>query len=504
MTTEFADLQSMHNSKLPTTQFSDLMGTAMKDADEYVERVIRAQDYDAFLASKRLLAPACGFEVDDKDINPMLFPFQRDIVRWALRRGKAAVFAHTGLGKGPIQLEWCWHVHMHTKRDVLILAPLAVAQQFKREADKFHTAVTICESQTDVRPGINITNYDRLDHFDIPHFAGVAMDESSCIKDWTSATTSTLIERLKATPYKLCSTATPSPNDHAELGTHAELLDVMPRTAMLAMFFEHDGGETSKWALKGHGKKPFWRFVASWAVCVKLPSDLGYPDDGYILLPLRMHEHIVKVDHSVATEGMLFRVPDLSATGLHKEMRLTCEDRARKVAELVMEKPNEAWLIWCNTNYEADAVRAALPGVTEVRGNDSRKKKESAIVDFLDGKISWLLSKGSIFGYGLNLQCCHNIAVVGLSYSFETLFQLIRRCWRFGQLFPVDAHLVVADTEGPVLQSIKRKEADYEEMQAEMNAAMREEQLLARHKATRYDHEMKMEIPAWLTTNQES
>lgn len=484
------------------SHFSELMGTAMRDADEHMERKLeredRVREYDTFLATKRLLAPACGFEVEDSDINQMLFPFQRDIVRWALRRGKAAVFAHTGLGKGPIQMEWARHVHMHTRRDVLILAPLAVAQQFKREAEKFHIAVTICETQADVKPGINITNYDRLIHFDVSHFAGVAMDESSCIKDWTSATTSTLIERLKETPFKLCSTATPSPNHHAELGTHAELLDVMPRTAMLAMFFEHDGGETSKWVLKGHGKKPFWKFVASWAICLKLPSDLGYSDEGYILSPLNMHEHIVKVDHSVATEGMLFRVPDMSATGLHKEMRLTCEDRARKVAELVMQRPTEQWLIWCNTNYEADAVRAALPGVTEVRGNDSRKKKESVIVDFLDGNIKWLLSKGAIFGYGLNLQCCRNIAVVGLSYSFETLFQVIRRCWRFGQLLPVDAHLVVADTEGAVLQSIKRKEAQYGELQAEMNAAMREEQLLARHKATRYDHEMEMNIPAWL------
>lgn len=479
---------------------SDLMGTAMRDADAFAERSLREWEYRDFLEKKRVLAPASGFDVADADINPMLFPFQRDIVRWALKRGKAAVFAHTGLGKGPIQMEWARHIYMHTGRDVLLLAPLAVAQQFQLEAAKFHVDVNLCDEQANVKPGINITNYEQFQHFDPTHFAGVALDESSCIKDWTSKTTGTLIESLKNVPYKLCSTATPSPNDHAELGTHAELLDVMTRTQMLSMFFEHDGGETSKWVLKGHGKKPFWKFVASWAVCLKLPSDLGYSDEGYILPPLNIHEHIVAVDYGIATEGMLFRCPDMSATGLHKEMRLTAEDRARKVAEIVMQKPTETWIIWCNTDYEADAVRKFLPDVVEAKGRDPKAKKIKIIVDFLGGRIDWLMSKSSMFGYGLNLQNCHNMVFVGLSYSFEQLFQAIRRCWRFGQLHAVDAHIVCAETEGPVLASIRRKEAQYEELQAEMNAAMREEQLLARHQITRYDHDMEMEIPAWLTT----
>lgn len=458
--------------------------------------------YAEFLASKRILAEPCGFEVAESDLNPMLFPFQKDICRWALRRGKAAVFAHTGLGKGPIQLEWCRHVSMHTGGNTLILAPLAVSQQFKREAAKFHVPVTICQTHADVKPGINITNYERMDHFDLPHFKGVAMDESSCIKDFNSKTCQNLTARLANVPFKLCSTATPSPNDHVELGTHAELLDVMRRSAMLAMFFEHDGGETSKWKLKGHGKQPFWRFVSSWAVCVKKPSDLGYSDEGFDLPPLHMHEHIVAVDHSVNTDGMLFRCPDLSATGLHKEMRLTATARADKVAELVGDKPNVPWLIWCNTDYEAAAVRAALPGIYEVRGPDSQAKKEAAILGFMDGDIDWLLSKLSIFGFGLNLQHCRDMAFVGLSYSFESIFQGVRRCWRFGQTQPVNAHIVCAETEGGVLSAIRRKEAQYEELQSEMNMAMREEQLAARHKATRYDHEMRMEIPIWLTSEQ--
>lgn len=462
-------------------------------------------DYQAFLASKRIFAAPCGFEIRREDINPMMLDpkheFQADIVQWACRRGKAAVFANTGLGKGPIQLEWCRFVCVHTGGNALILAPLAVAQQFKREADKFGIPITLCKSQDDVRPGINVTNYERVELFDLTKFHGVALDESSCIKDWTSKTAQMLITQLANTPYKLCSTATPSPNDHAELGTHAELLDVMRRAQMLAMFFEHDGGETSKWKLKGHGKKPFWKFVASWAVCISKPSDLGYDDTAYVLPPLNIEEHIVGVDHSVNTDGMLFRCPDMSATGLHKEMRLTARERARQVAALVEAKPDEPWLIWCNTDYEADAVKGALPRCIEVKGSHSQEKKEAAIMHFIDAPNDWLLSKLSIFGFGLNLQSCRNMVFMGLNYSFEQFFQGIRRSWRFGQTEQVNAHIVIAETEGAILATIKRKETQYEELQREMNEAMREEQLEARHKGAKYEHLMEMEIPTWLSTS---
>lgn len=456
------------------------------------------ETYEEYLSAKRVLAKPCGFDVAEKDLNPMLFPFQRDICRWALKRGKAAVFAHTGLGKGPIQLVWCWHVSRKTKSPTLILAPLTVAQQFRREAEKFHVPITVCKDQSDVKAGVNVTNYERMDLFDFAKFPGVSLDESSCIKDWTSRTAQVLIDRLADTPYKLCSSATPSPNDHAELGTHAELLDVMTRAQMLAMFFEHDGGNTARWILKGHGKQPFWRFVASWAACVGKPSDLGYEDAGFDLPPLLMEQHVVPVDHSEPTDGMLFRCPDISSTGLHKELRLTADARAAYVAGLVRATPDVPWLLWCNTDYEADAIRAVLPEVHEVRGPDSPSKKEQAVLDFLDGRIKWLLSKPSIFGYGLNLQMCRHMAFCGLSYSFELLFQAIRRCWRFGQTEPVNAHIVIAETEGPVLSAIRRKERQYEELQAEMITAMREEQLAARYRSARYDHDEEMRIPEWL------
>jgi hypothetical protein len=324
------------------------------------------------------------------------------------------------------------------------------------------------------------------------------MDESSCIKDWTSKTTQSLCEKLSDTPFKLCSTATPSPNDHTELGTHAELLNVMKRSHMLAMFFEHDGGETSKWSLKGHGRKAFFKFVSSWAVCLQKPSDLGYPDDKFILPPLNIHEHILHVDQSVATEGMLFRCPDLSATGLHKEMRLTAEARAQKVSELVLAEASEPWLLFCNTNYEADAVKEALPDAVEVRGSDSPEKKERLLLGFAAGDFLWLLTKCEIAGMGLNYQHCARQAHCGLSYSFERLFQGIRRSWRFGQLRPVDAHIIIAETEGPVLQHIRIKEANYEELQAEATTAMREEQLAQRRPQTKYDHTVEMRLPEWL------
>jgi hypothetical protein len=459
--------------------------------------------YERFLESKAVLAPTCGFEVADSDLNPMLFPFQRDITRWALKRGKSAVFAHTGLGKGPIQMEWGAQVSKYARRPVLIVAPLAVAQQFMGEAQKFGYLLTLCKSQSDVCAGLNVTNYERLHLFDLSTFAGVSLDESSCIKDWTSKTSQTLIERLKDTPYKLCSTATPSPNDHSELGTHAELLDVMQRPQMLAMFFEHSGKETAKWTLKGHGRKPFFKFVASWAVCVVRPSDLGYDDTGYDLPKLHMIEHVVPVDQSIATEGMLFRCPDLSSTGLHKEMRLTCENRAAKVAELVNAAPGVPWLVWCNTDYEADALKAALPEIVEVRGPEKPDAKEAKLIGFARGEFLEMCSKPEIAGWGMNYQHCWNMAFVGLSYSFESMFQAIRRCWRFGQLHEVNAHIVYAETEGPVLQTIRRKERQYEELQSEMNAAMREEQLAQRAPKHKYKHTKRMKIPKWLKTENE-
>jgi DNA modification methylase len=433
--------------------------------------------YPEFLASKRIIAQKSGFDVPTDQLNPQLKDWQQRIVTWALRRGKAAIFADTGLGKTFMLLEWARWVSQHTGGNVLVLTPLAVAQQTKREGLKFGIDVTVCRSQDDVQPGINVTNYEMLDHFDTASFAGVVLDESSLIKEFTGATTKRLIEEFANTPYKLACTATPSPNDHMELGTHAELLGAMSRVEMLAMYFTHDGGDTSKWRLKGHAERKFWQWVASWAVYIQKPSDIGGSDEGYDLPTLHLIEHQVAVDQSVNTDGMLFRVPDMSATGLHKEMRLTSDVRAARVAELVHGCPDEPWLIWCNTGYEADAIRKALPEVVEIKGADTPESKERRISEFIDGEILHLLTKSSICGFGLNMQHCCHMAFAGLSYSYEQLYQAIRRCWRFGQEREVYAHIVIAETEGEVLNTIKRKQRDHEDMKVGMRQAMKDIQL---------------------------
>jgi len=438
--------------------------------------------YTQFLKSKHPQLDATGFSVSDSDLNPYLKDFQRDAARWTLAKGKAACFMATGLGKTLIQLEWARHVSLHTRKPVLILAPLAVAPQTKLEGIKFGIESTVCRSMADVTDGINITNYDLLDKFDTSMFGGVVCDESSVMKDWTAATTQALRDAFLETPYKLCCSATPSPNDHTELGTHAEFLGVMSRLEMLSMYFCHDGGNTSEWRLKGHARKPFWRFMGSWAISARKPSDLGYPDDGYDLLPLHVIPHIVAVDHSQNTEGMLFRMPDMNATGLHKEMRLTAADRAATVARIIAKEPDEQWFVLCNTDYESEALRAILPHLIEVRGPDKPAVKEERLLGFINGNPKDLLSKPAICGWGLNYQHCSHIVLAGLSYSFEQMYQVIRRCWRFGQIREVYAHVVYAETEGRVYEVIQQKERQHEELQDEMNEAMKEIQLEDRHR----------------------
>ena len=626
-------------------------------------------DYTEYLESKLVTAPAVGFEVAESQLNLKLLAWQRKIVRWALLRGCAALFPDTGTGKTFMQLEWGHQVHMATAGDVLLLAPLAVGPQTVREAAKFGvgTPVKICRDQSEVEPGITVANYEMLEHFDPSRFIAVILDESGILKSYSGTTKKAILAAFKATRYKLACTATPAPNDHMEIGNHAEFLNVMSSSEMLSRWFINDTMKAGGYRLKGHAIKDFYRWMATWAVSLSKPSDIGFPDDGFVLPKLHMVYHVVAVDTTVATEGMLFRSPDLSATGLHAEMRLTASARAAKVAEIVATKPDEQWLIWCNTDYEADELGAQVPGVVSVRGSDSiewkvacvewftqssclcttgkfrdklatwkrkltgkdttgstersaspsplniksgtgssaestletglrltpkkyaspgnpdklrltpktenatppiqtaRKKQEikrqngkettlrndlpidfppsasasnsiakcsipktenalyaellpdqhpqtgySSITVIPPGELEgccvdlaisesgnskttsefskerscicgansgsrYLLSKPSMFGMGLNLQSCHNVVFVGLSYSYEQFYQAIRRCWRYGQTSEVFAHIVHAETEGPVLATIQRKQKDHEFMKAEMISAMREQ-----------------------------
>ena len=413
--------------------------------------------YTEFLNGKRILDQPSGF--DPGSLNDALFAFQRDIVSWALRRGRAALFEDCGMGKTLQQLEWAFRVSAHQNGPVLILAPLAVAEQTSREGQRFGIPVTLCESMEDVKPGVNISNYEKLHRFR-PAFSGIVLDESSILKSFDGKTRTQLIDFSLRIPFRLAATATPSPNDFTELGNHAEFLGVMNMPEMLATFFVHDGGETSKWRLKGHAEGEFWKWVASWAVMLRKPSDLGYADDGFILPPLNLYQHTISID---TPEWTLFTVEARSLNDRREARRDSLPERVKRCADMVNASEDQ-WLVWCDLNAESEALRVAIPDAAEVRGSDDAAFKKSALLMFAAGRLRVLISKPSICGFGMNFQACHNVAFVGLSDSYEAFYQAVRRCWRFGQAHPVECHVICAETEGAVVRNIERKEKQAEEM----------------------------------------
>jgi hypothetical protein len=416
--------------------------------------------YQAFLESKRFSVAPSGMAVDE--IHPVLFPFQRDITRWALRMGKACIFADCGLGKSLMQLEWARHVG-----NVLILAPLAVAPQLAREGEKIGLAARVCRSRDDVRPGVNITNYEMLHHFDPDDFDGVVLDESSILKAYDGKTRTEIITAFRNVPYRLACTATPAPNDHMELGNHAEFLGVMTRTEMLSTFFVHDGGETQKWRIKGHAEGKFWEWVASWAVVLRRPSDLGYEDKGFVLPPLTIREEIIQSGKPV--EGALFPMEAQSLQERRQARRCSLDARVARCAELV-NATDRPFLVWCDLNDESAALTKAIPGAVEVRGADSPEHKTDSLLGFAEGHIRVLVSKPSIAGFGMNFQVCADMVFAGLSDSYESFYQATRRAWRFGQKNPVNVHVIIGSQETSVLSNIKRKQADLEKLQEGMVA----------------------------------
>jgi DNA modification methylase len=390
-----------------------------------------------------------------------LFDFQRAIVQWACRRGRAAIFADTGLGKTAMQLAWANNV----PGDVLIVAPLAVAQQTMREGVKFGINATYRREPGPAGSGITITNYEMLARFDVASFAGIVLDESSILKSHDGKTRTAIIEASAAVPYRLSCTATPSPNDYMELGNQCEFLGVMSRVEMLATFFIHDGGDTSKWRLKGHGRYRFWEWMASWAVVIRSPADIGYDAARYDLPPLLMHEHVIADD--APPDGELFARPSLTLGDQRAARRKSLPDRVAAVADKV-NGSGDAWLVWCNLNDESSALARLIPDAVSVSGSDSMDAKEAAMAGFSDGSIRVLISKPSICGFGMNWQHCHNVAFCGLSHSFEQMYQAIRRCWRFGQTQDVNVHIVTSEGEGQVLENIRKKSARHDEMSSEM------------------------------------
>lgn len=431
--------------------------------------------YQEFLASKIQDSQPVGFDVPIDKLNPALFDWQKCVVQWALRRGRAALFEDCGLGKTFQQLEWAHHVSLKAG-PVLILTPLAVAQQTLAEAIKFdmHDA-RVVHTQAECGPGINITNYEKLHHFEPGAFAGVVLDESSILKNFMGKTKRQLVESFANTPYRLCCTATPAPNDYMEIGNHSDFLGVLPSDRMLSRWFLNDTMKAGGYRLKGHAATEFWKWVASWAVSIATPSDIGFADDGYILPPVTIHDCCVFVDHIDGAGDMLFRVGNLNATSMHGEMKRTCADRCAKVAELVSAS-DETWVVWCNTNYEADELARLMPFALEVRGNEPEAAKERKLMAFTNGQERVIITKPSIAGFGLNWQHCHNAAFVGLSYSFEQYYQAMRRTWRFGQQKPVNVHVIYADTEGAVINAVRQKQEQFYTMRTSMVEAMRDMQ----------------------------
>jgi DNA modification methylase len=422
--------------------------------------------YADFLAKKALVSVPTGL-ADVPDLNPMLFDYQHAITGWALRRGRAAIFADCGLGKTPMQLEWAKYVSDETNGAVLMLAPLAVAEQTEREARKFGVEARYCRKD-DGYNGVIVTNYEMLEHFDTRRFSGVVLDESSILKAYDGATRTAITEAFALTPFRLACTATPAPNDFMELGNHAEFLGVMSRAEMLATFFVHDGGETQAWRLKGHARNDFWKWLASWAVMLRHPADLGFNGAGYELPPLNTTQHTVATG---ATDGALFAMEAQTLQERIAARRASVDERADRCAALVNANA-EPWVVWCHLNSEADALLARIPDAVEVRGADDHDTKRRVLLDFAEGRIRVLVTKPSIAGFGMNWQHCAHMAFVGVSDSWEQYYQAVRRCWRFGQDRPVHVHVISADTEGAVVSNLKRKDAQADELARELVAHM--------------------------------
>lgn len=460
-------------------------------------KVIKESDsYYEFLKQKETVVADSGF--DPEELNANLFDFQRDIVAWALRKGKAALFEDTGLGKTIQQLSWADAVAKHENGSVLILAPLAVGKQTAKEADKFGIQAKLCESDADVENGINITNYEKLHKFNTDRFCGIVLDESSILKSYSGKTTNDLIRRFRNTKYKLACTATPSPNDFTELGNHAEFLNVTTMNEMLSMFFINDSSNGIGWRLKRHSVKEFFKWIAEWAIMIKSPADLGFDGTKYILPKLNIHTIVTE---TAIPEGQLFVMPAETLQERRQARKESLDRRVKKANEIV-ESDDGQVLIWCNYNDESDALRRTINGSYEVKGSDTDLHKEAGMLGFSDGSVHILVSKPSICGFGMNWQNCHRIIFCGLSDSYEQFYQAIRRCWRFGQKHEVDVYVIIGEAETTILNNIQRKQANHDLMSSEMletiNTVTKEKLYNLRFEKSNYKPQETMSVPGWL------
>ncbi len=426
-------------------------------------------EYLEFLESKQKAHVFSGFDIELSDLNKSMFDFQKFIVKRALKAGKYAIFADCGLGKTLMQLEWAHKVNIQTGKPALILAPLAVAGQTIKEGAKFH--IDVCRYDGSNAP-VQISNYEQLDNIDTSLFSGIVLDESSILKNFEGATKKLILDCFAKTPYKLACTATPSPNDPMELGNHSEFLDVMSRNEMLAMYFVHDGGETAKWRLKGHATKLFYQFIGSWAIMLNKPDDIGFHMEGYELPSLHLVEKQIVTPQR--DNGQLFNDAIISATNFNAELRLTKKQRLDEVVSIVNSRPDENFIIWIKQNEEGEMLKKMLPEAIEVKGADSNEWKEKHLLGFAENKFRILISKTKIASFGMNYQNCRNQIFASLDFSFEGLYQAIRRSYRFGQKNEVNIYLITTDTMSNVRQSIDNKQKQFELMQDEMSKAINE------------------------------
>ena len=453
-------------------------------------------NYEEFLQSKAFSTEACGFDVDRNTITPMAFDYQKDIITWACKKGKCAILTGCGTGKTLMLLEWARAVHEQTDKPVMVVSPLSVVLQTVREGEKFDIcAVNVCRRAEDVKNGVNITNYEMIERFDEAIFSGVVLDESSILKSFTGKYKALLTDMFCKTPYRLLCTATIAPNDYTEIGTSCEFLGIMSRTEMLATYFIHDSGDTSKWRLKKAGVSKFWEWFATWAIYFNSPKDLGYDGDGYDLPPLNIHKIVTKSD---IREGEMLVM--LAST--LEERREARKDSAEDRTEMANGDMDTQWLLWCDYNDESAMLKRKATSCIEVKGSDEPEFKAQASMDFADGRIHALVSKPSIFGFGSNFQSCHSMVFCGLSDSYERFYQAVRRCWRFGQKKPVDVYIILSEREMNVLDNITSKQQRMDEMQHQMTALMKEVTLSEIKHTTRITTDYKpmeeMEVPGWI------
>lgn len=427
--------------------------------------------YSEFLERKNKTSIPSGIVVNEDTLNPVLFPFQRYATCKALYHGRYALLEECGLGKTLQQLEWAYQLVNHFNKPVLILCPLAVAGQTISQAnDLLGYDITRINNSNGLAAGMYITNYEQIDNIDTSIFIGVVLDESSILKNFNGATKKTLIDSFRDTPYKLCCTATPSPNDDTEITNHAEFLGYGRREEILAMYFTHDGGNTSEWVLKGHAKKRFWSWVKTWSLFISNPNDIGFDGSAYDLPELIVNDVVVSVP---VKQGMLFNHTPISATNYNQELRETKEQRLTEVIKIINSRKDESFIIWVKQNEEADWLSDHLNAdeFREVRGSHSAESKEQDLLDFANGNYRILITKTKIAGIGMNFQNCHNQIFASPDFSFEALYQAIRRMYRFGQSHTVNIWMIIADTMGNVKAAIQQKENQFEELKKYLKAA---------------------------------